>query len=276
MIHPGPYLYPMSSKLYHVDAFCRDIFSGNPAAVCPLQTWPDDDALLQQIAAENMLPATAFYTQAAGQSQYNIRWFSPKKEIELCGHGTLAAAHVLFNHENHKGNTITFITKTSGVLTVTKQGDAIELDFPADTLQPATITNDMKKWLANAEPLEAYKGRSDYFLVYQDEATIANAQPNLEAIAKADMPRGVIITAKGDSVDFVSRFFAPKSGIAEDPVTGSAHTTLTPYWSKKLNKPTLTAMQLSTRKGYLQCEDRGPRTGICGQAKTYMFGELLI
>jgi PhzF family phenazine biosynthesis protein len=265
----------MSIKIYHVDAFCRDLFSGNPAAVCPLQTWPDD-ALMQQIAAENMLPATAFYAKVAGEPHYLVRWFSPKKEIELCGHGTLAAAHVLFNHENHKDNTIAFLTKKSGGLTVTKQGDTIELDFPADTLTPATITGQMQTWFADAQPLEAYKGRSDYFLVFKDEATVANAQPNLEAIAKADAPRGVIITALGNDVDFVSRFFAPKSGIGEDPVTGSAHTTLTPYWSKKLDKRTLTAMQLSARKGYLQCEDRGPRTTIRGIARTYMTGQLLL
>jgi PhzF family phenazine biosynthesis protein len=260
----------MPIKIYHVDAFCRDLFSGNPAAVCPLGHWPED-AFLQHIAAENNLPETAFYVKV--EDRYRIRWFSPTMEVDLCGHATLATAHVLFDHEQHAGSHIVFLSR-SGELIVSRQGDLLELDFPTDTLIKIDITDEMRSWFPTA-PQEAYKGRSDYLLVFPDEGTVEYLQPNISAIAKAADARGVIVTARGDETDFVSRFFAPQTGINEDPVTGSAHTSLTPYWSARLGKKELTAMQLSPRKGYLQCSDRGARTGIRGAAKTYLVGELL-
>jgi PhzF family phenazine biosynthesis protein len=261
----------MPIKIYHVDAFCRDLFSGNPAAVCPLGHWPED-ALLQHIAAENNLPETAFYVKV--DDHFRIRWFTPTREVDLCGHATLATAHVLFNYERYAGSHINFLSR-SGELTVSRQGDLLELDFPTDTLEKIDITDEIRSWFPTA-PQEAYKGRTDYLLVYPDEGTIEYLQPNFPAIAAAEHIRGVIVTARGDRTDFVSRFFAPQTGINEDPATGSAHTSLTPYWSARLGKKELTAMQLSARKGYLQCHDRGARTGISGAAKTYLIGELLV
>ena len=261
----------MSIKIYQVDAFCRELFSGNPAAVCPLGSWPAD-SLLQSIAAENNLAETAFYVAEGGR--YHLRWFTPTVEVDLCGHATLATAHVLFEHEGHDGDRIVFMSR-SGELIVDKRDGLLHLNFPADTLRQVEVTPEMMCWFPESPaPREAYKGRSDYMLVFDSEALIAGLAVDLSKLGKADA-RGVIVTARGGSVDFVSRFFAPQSGIAEDPVTGSAHTTLVPYWGRVLGKSQLTAMQLSARKGYLQCRDLGERVEISGIAKTYMEGRLL-
>jgi PhzF family phenazine biosynthesis protein len=278
--------------IYQVDAFCESLFSGNPAAICPLASWLPD-ALMQNIAAENNLAETAFYVRE--KDHFHIRWFTPAIEVDLCGHATLAAAHVLLTHEGYTGNTIVFDSR-SGELKVTRDQprstddpdrlspapdhltqapDRLTLDFPADTLQPVAITAAMRRWFPT-QPIEAYKGNSDYMLVFSAEADIANMIPDLAAIKNVTEARGIIVTAKGDSVDFVSRFFAPQSGIDEDPATGSAHTTLTPYWAEKLGKQQLTALQLSPRKGYLQCTAAGNRVMISGKAKTYLIGQLLI
>jgi PhzF family phenazine biosynthesis protein len=274
----------MAIELYHVDAFCKDLFSGNPAAICPLDAWPDTH-LMQNIAAENNLAETAFFVPE--MDHFHIRWFTPSVEVDLCGHATLAAAHVLFTHKNYPGDKIIF-TSRSGELPVTKKAGCLTLDFPVDRIKPVEITDNMCTWF-NQRPLEAYKGRADYLLIFPAEADIANIKANLPVIAKLTEARGVIVSAKGAAVapvatalgataaaDFVSRFFAPQSGIAEDPVTGSAHTTLTPYWSARLKKKKLVAIQLSPRQGYLECEDKGERTAISGIAKTFSSGHIFV
>lgn len=258
-------------KLYQVDAFTEKLFGGNPAAVCPLNKWLDD-RLLQKIAMENNLAETAFYVKQ--DNQYEIRWFTTNVEVDLCGHATLATAYVLFYHENHAENTIVFHSPRSGELRVSKQADRLMLDFPVDEFCEIPISSEITSCF-DRMPIKAYKGKTDYMLVYEKETDITDIKPQIEFIAKLNA-RGVIITAKGRRVDFVSRFFAPQSGIIEDPVTGSAHTTLTPYWAGKLNKTELSAVQLSERKGYLYCVLTGKRVEISGQAKLYLKGEIFI
>lgn len=259
----------MKLKIYQVDAFTDAVFSGNPAAVVPLQKWPDND-LLQKIAMENNLAETAFYVKSG--KEYHIRWFTPTVEVDLCGHATLATAFVLFNHENYSGKTIHFYSARSGQLPVTRSGDYLTLNFPADEFRAAELPGEMKK-IFGAAPVEILKGKTDYVFVFENEAQIRNMVPRFDELSKLKC-RGVIITAKGDAVDFVSRFFAPQSGINEDPVTGSAHTTLTPYWSRVLGRKELTAIQLSERKGYLRCKYLGDRVEISGRGKLYMTGEI--
>jgi len=261
----------MKQKIYQVDAFTDKVFSGNPAAVCPLKEWLSDD-LLQNIAMENNLAETAFYVKQG--NEYQIRWFTPTVEVDLCGHATLAAAFVLFNYENHSVNEIHFNSPRSGKLTVMKQGDYLTLNFPTDLFEHIDLFSELSKGF-NLQPIEALKGKTDYVLVYENEHQIKNIIPNFEIIAKLN-GRGVIVTAVGDEVDFVSRFFAPQSGINEDPVTGSAHTTLTPYWARKLNKNELTAIQLSERKGYLKCKYLNDRVEISGKGMLYLIGEIYL
>jgi len=258
-------------KIYQVDAFTDKLFGGNPAAVCPLAAWPSDD-ILQKIAMENNLAETAFYVNHG--ERYEIRWFTPKVEVDLCGHATLAAAFVLFTMENFTGDAITFYSPRSGILNVTREADWLTLDFPADEFYSIPVSGEIISCF-DKQPLEAYKGKMDYMLVYERESDIKEITARLEAIAALDA-RGIIITAKGEQVDFVSRFFAPQSGIVEDPVTGSAHTTLIPYWSEKLNKAEMLATQQSERKGYLRCKLLGDRVEISGQARLYLTGEIHI
>lgn len=258
-------------KLYQVDAFTDKLFMGNPAAVCPLSEWIDDE-IMQKIAMENNLAETAFIVKR--DEQYEIRWFTPKVEVDLCGHATLASAFVLFNYENHQGDCIEFFSPRSGALNVRRDDKGLTLDFPIDEYYNITISEDILSCF-DKKPIEAYKGKTDYMLVFENEADIINIKPQFEFITKLK-GRGVIITAKGENIDFVSRFFAPQSGIIEDPVTGSAHTTLTPYWTKKLNKENLSAVQLSERKGYLQCKLSGDRVEISGQARLYLKGDINI
>jgi len=261
----------MANRIYQVDSFCKDLFSGNPAAVCPLENWLDDQTM-KNIAAENNLAETTFYVKE--KDGFRIRWFSPETEIDLCGHATLAAAHVLFSHEGFPGNTISFAS-CSGELKVSRRGDQLTLDFPADHFKWVEVTADMLQWFS-VKPIEAYKGRSDYMLVYRSEAEVASIRANLTVLGSLTDCRGVIVTAKGDTVDFVSRFFAPQSGIPEDHVTGSAHTTLTPYWFQRLQRGEFDAIQLSPRKGFLHCKHAGERIEISGQAKTYLIGEIFL
>jgi PhzF family phenazine biosynthesis protein len=272
----------MPTEIYHVDAFCKDLFSGNPAAICPLDAWLDD-TLMQNIAAENNLAETAFFVPE--KDCFHVRWFTPAIEVDLCGHATLAAAHVLFTHKNYPNDKIVF-TSRSGELPVTKKAGCLTLDFPVDTIKPVEITDSMCTWF-NQRPIEAYKGRADYLLIFPAEADIANIKANMPVIENLTDARGIIASAKaataasaasakGDTADFVSRFFAPQSGVPEDPVTGSAHTTLTPFWSARLNKKKLIAVQLSPRRGYLECEDKGERIEISGIAKTFCSGNLFI
>ena len=254
--------------LYQVDAFAAQLFKGNPAAVCLLDNWIED-ALMQAIAAENNLAETAFLVPQG--NQHAIRWFTPTVEVDLCGHATLASAFVLFTFVETSKKELSFESPRSGNLRVFKEGNQLFLDFPTDDFAPA-LAPDIAQGIGVA-PLEVYKGKTDYIAVVDSETTVRQLQPNFPAIAALDA-RGLIVTAKGDNCDFVSRFFAPQSGIDEDPVTGSAHTSLTPIWSKKLNKTTLTAQQLSERGGTLTCINKGERCLIGGQAVLYMTGEI--
>ncbi|KIC91651.1 PhzF family phenazine biosynthesis protein [Flavihumibacter sp. ZG627] len=261
----------MTQKIYQVDAFAEKVFTGNPAAVCPLDQWMSDD-LLQKIAMENNLAETAYYVRDG--DQYQIRWFTPTVEVDLCGHATLASAYVLFNHENFTGNTIRFYSHRSGELTVTRNGDLLTLNFPTDKLEAVELTAELAECF-NTEPALAFKGKTDYMLVFEREDEIKNLIPHLDKISKLPA-RGVIVTAKGEEVDFVSRFFGPQSGIDEDPVTGSAHTTLVPYWAGQLGRQDLSAIQLSARKGYLHCKYLNNRVEISGKGKLFLKGEIYI
>jgi PhzF family phenazine biosynthesis protein len=259
----------MKLKLYQIDAFADKVFSGNPAAVCPLARWLSDE-LMQKIAAENNLAETAFYVKEG--DVYQLRWFTPKVEVDLCGHATLAAAFVLFTYEQHQGATIRFFSPRSGILTVTKQNDLLTLDFPADPATPVELTREILDCF-DQKPTAVWKGKTDLMVIFRDEQQIQQLKPAFDKIARLG-GRGIIATARGDRTDFVSRFFAPQVGVPEDPVTGSAHTTLTPYWAKQLNKVELTAAQLSERKGFLTCKLVGERVHISGQARLYLTGEI--
>ena len=259
----------MRQKIYQVDAFTDKVFSGNPAAVCPLEQWLEAE-IMQKIAAENNLAETTFYVKR--NDVIEIRWFTPTVEVDLCGHATLAAAFVLFNHEDHASDIINFYSHRSGLLSVRKDGDFLTLNFPSDI----AITIPYIDAIANCfdrQPQLVLQGRTDYLLIYDKQEDISLLQPRFDEIAKLPV-RGVIVSAKGNDVDFVSRFFGPQSGINEDPVTGSAHTTLIPYWSSILNKKELTAIQLSDRKGHLRCTYLNDRVEISGQGKLYLTGEI--
>jgi PhzF family phenazine biosynthesis protein len=260
----------MNLKIYQVDAFTEQVFGGNPAAVCPLKDWLPAE-IMQKIALENNLAETAFYVETP--AGFHIRWFTPSVEVDLCGHATLATAHVLFQHENYANQEVVFDSR-SGYLKVHQSGDLLTLDFPRDTLTPVKLTEDLKT-IFDIAPKLAFRGKTDYMLVYEKEAQIRQIKPYLAKIAQLPV-RGVMITAPGDSVDFVSRFFGPHSGIDEDPVTGSAHTTLTPYWAEIYQKTELSALQLSARQGQLQCVLAQDRVKISGKAQTYLIGEIFI
>ena len=257
-------------NLYFVDSFTDSLFSGNPAGVLITSEWLSDK-LMQSIAAENNLAETAFVVPEA--NDFGIRWFTPVTEVDLCGHATLASAYVMFNELDYPKKSIHFHSK-SGLLSVTKDGDWLTLDFPADTMHATELTPDLQK-TTSANILEAYKGRSDYMLVLPDEKAVHDSHFNLGEIKKLGN-RGVIFTAEGSDVDFVSRFFAPAVGVDEDPVTGSAHTSLTPYWVGRLGKNNLTAKQLSARGGFLKCTLQGDRVLMSGQARLYMKGKINI
>lgn len=258
-------------KIYQIDAFTDNVFSGNPAAVCPLDVWLSDD-VLQKIAMENNLAETAFYVKK--EEIYEIRWFTPTIEVDLCGHATLAAAFVIFTFEDTKSKLINFYSHRSGKLPVKKEGKFINLNFPCDTFEKVKLTEELKECF-DIQIIEAFKGQHDYLLICENENAIQNCTADLNQISKLNS-RAIMITAQGNEVDFVSRFFAPQSGINEDSVTGSAHTTLTPYWSKKLGKKELIAKQLSSRQGNLKCSDLESRIEISGQCKLYLIGEIFI
>jgi PhzF family phenazine biosynthesis protein len=258
-------------KTYQVDAFTDKVFAGNPAAVCLLDDWLDEKTM-QSIGAENNLAETAFLVKKDGV--FEIRWFTPQIEVDLCGHATLASAHVLFNYYNVDSDTIEFQSMKRGKLFVSRHGDALSLDFPTDDIQ-AVVSPDILKEAIGQKPVETYKGKTDYALVLKDQEAVEKCKPAFHLLRKS-LVRGIMITAPGKEVDFVSRFFAPQSGIDEDPVTGSAHTTLTPIWAKKLGKNKMTAKQLSARGGDLLCELKGERTVITGKAVTYLIGEIRI
>jgi PhzF family phenazine biosynthesis protein len=259
----------MKQKIYQVDAFTDKIFNGNPAAVCPLEKWLSDE-IMQKIAMENNLSETAFYVKEG--NKYHIRWFTPTVEVDLCGHATLASAFVLFNYESYSGSSLTFITDRSGILNVRKDGDMLTLDFPADKIEKVEVSTEIAAGF-NIHPKLAFRGKTDYLLVYENESDILNIIPDYDKISVMDC-RGVIVTARGKDVDFVSRFFGPQSGVNEDPVTGSAHTTLTPFWAEQLGRSDLTAIQLSVRRGYLRCRLQDSRVEISGQCRLYLTGHL--
>ncbi len=261
----------MGQKIYQVDAFTPKLFGGNPAAVCILDAWLPDETM-QQIASESRLSETAFTVKE--NEKYTIRWFTPDREVKLCGHATLATAHVLFEHLGYSDGIIEFHSPHSGALRVEKTDEGLVLDFPADTIEEIRIPYDVIKTL-HVSPVKAYKGKTDFMFVFAGRSEIENMKPDFKLLAEMG-GRGVIVTAPGVDVDFVSRFFAPQTGINEDPVTGSAHTTLTPYWAEVLGKKKLVARQVSARGGELVCEDLGERVKIAGKAVTYMVGELCI
>ncbi|MCJ8211112.1 PhzF family phenazine biosynthesis protein [Mucilaginibacter sp. RS28] len=261
----------MTIDIYQADAFTNKLFGGNPAAVCPLNEWLPDETM-QKIAAENNLAETAFFVPTS--EGYHLRWFTPELEIDLCGHATLATAHIIFTQLGYAENEILFSTQNAGVLKVSNQGDKYTLDFPSRPPYPAELPAALIEALGGKAPQHILRSR-DFFLVYEDEQDILDIQPDFAALAKVDAI-GIIVTAPGNTVDFVSRFFAPAAGVAEDPVTGSAHCNLIPYWAEKLGKNQLHAYQLSARKGELWCELKGDRVLMSGEAVTYLKGEIYI
>lgn len=255
----------MRIPLYQVDAFTSTLFQGNPAAVCPLEEWLEDQQM-QAIAAENNLSETAFLVLRG--DHYDLRWFTPVTEVDLCGHATLASAYVVFQFLNTSLTTVDFSTK-SGMLTVERDGPLLSMNFPSRPASSCPIPDNLAHALG-AQPQEVLLAR-DYLVMYDSEDTILSLCPDMEQLLKLDC-LGIIVTAQGKDVDFVSRFFAPKAGVPEDPVTGSAHCTLIPYWSEKLNKKMLHALQVSRRGGELFCEDLDDRVKISGHAVTYLEG----
>jgi len=257
-------------KLYQVDAFTSEVFRGNPAAVCPLKEWLPD-AVMQKIAAENNLSETAFYV--AEKDGFQIRWFTPATEVDLCGHATLASAYVLFEHEGYSNAEILFSCKV-GLLRVTKNGKLLTMDFPAAQLKSSSVSRKLSSALG-ATPVEYYTSGNFGMAVFDTEKEIKDLEPDFSALKKLK-DSVMIVTAKGENCDFVSRVFGPKLGINEDPVTGSAHTRLIPFWSERLGKKKMKAIQVSERKGFLECEDLGDRVLMGGEAVTYLIGEIFL
>jgi PhzF family phenazine biosynthesis protein len=259
----------MQIPIYQVDAFSNHLFHGNPAAVCPLEKWLEEDQL-QAIAAENNLSETAFFVGAGGE--YDLRWFTPVTEVDLCGHATLATAFVIFHQIDPKLNRVSFSTQ-SGTLTVDLEGDLLSMDFPSRPPTPCPAPDDLIKGL-KLRPGEVLASR-DCMAVFDSEDVIQSLQPSMDHLSKLEY-LGIIATAPGKTCDFVSRFFAPRAGVPEDPVTGSAHCTLVPYWSEKLGKSKLQARQISKRGGELFCEDLGRTVRIAGHATLYLEGTIRI
>lgn len=258
----------MKLKIYQVDAFAEGVFTGNPAAVIPFNVWLPDN-IMQKIALENNLSETAFFVPA--ENGFHIRWFTPLAEVNLCGHATLATSHVIFNHQNYGYKEIQFESR-SGVLKVKKEGELIVLNFPSSAVTETEIPENLKSAF-NIQPKKCFKGREDLMLLYDNESDVLELKPNFQKIAETET-RGIIATSTSENYDFVSRFFAPAEGINEDPVTGSAHTMLIPYWAEQLGKTELTAKQISARGGILHCKHLGERVEIGGKAITYLVGEI--
>lgn len=257
----------MRIPIHQVDAFTSQVFRGNPAAICPLESWLDD-ATLQSIAAENNLSETAFLV--GGNGEYQIRWMTPAQEVDLCGHATLASAFVLFGDAEKGRDELVFRSK-SGELRVRRESDLLTLDFPSRPPQPAPASAELLEGLGRA-PREVWAAR-DYLAVFESEEEVRALTPDFQRLGQVDR-FAIIVTAPGTGVDFVSRFFAPGRGIDEDPVTGSAHCTLVPFWARRLGKKRLHALQVSPRGGELFCEDRGDRVAISGRAVRYLQGTI--
>jgi PhzF family phenazine biosynthesis protein len=257
---------PRRIPLFQVDAFTGRVFAGNPAAVCPLRSWLDD-ATLQAIAAENNLSETAFFV--SGERHHDLRWFTPTHEIDLCGHATLASAFVIFNDLDPRQQAAVFDSK-SGRLRVTRSADMLVLDFPARPPEacaaPAAVVESLGR-----EPREFWRAHDNYMAVYETEDEVRRLRPDMARL-RTVQGIGVVVTAPGAACDFVSRYFAPAYGIDEDPVTGSTHCTLAPFWAKRLGKERLHALQVSARGGELFCTPRGDRVDIAGRAVKYMQG----
>ncbi|WP_028988865.1 PhzF family phenazine biosynthesis protein [Thermithiobacillus tepidarius DSM 3134] len=259
----------MPIPLYQIDAFASRVFAGNPAAVCPLDGWPED-GLLQAIAQENNLSETAFFVPEG--EAFRIRWFTPVTEVDLCGHATLAAAFVIFGMQPGRSDEVVFESR-SGTLRVRRDGEWLVMDFPAEVVQPCAAPAALLDGLGVA-PLMVLAG-TDYLVLLSDEAAVRALRPDMRHLERLDR-RGVIVTAPGREADFVSRFFAPRCGIDEDPVTGSAHCALTPFWTGRLGRQCLRAQQVSRRGGELWCELKGDRVAIAGQAVQYLAGQITL
>jgi len=262
----------MTLPIYQIDAFTQKVFGGNPAAVVPLQAWLSDETMLA-IAAENNLAETAYFIPSSGASDYELRWFTPGNEIDLCGHATLATAFTLFEHLNFNRSQVSFATQ-SGELVVSRDGDRLTMDFPSRPAPATPLVEGMLEALGLTSI--AFSGLSrDWLIEVDDEDTVAQLKPDFSALAKAT-DKAVIVTARGQKHDFVSRFFAPNFGVPEDPVTGSAHCTLVPYWAEQLEKSALEARQISARGGDLYCELKGDRVFMSGYARSYLTGYLSV
>ena len=257
----------MKQKIYQIDAFANRLFEGNPAMVCPLKEWISDD-LMQQIAAENNLSETAFFVKKDGK--YHLRWFTPKSEVAMCGHATLASAYVLFECMGYAGETIVFETK-SGELTVQKEDEHLIMDFPVQAIISCNIEKQIEEAFG-LKPIAVFASM-DYTVVFENEKDILNVKPNLTLLKELDL-RGVCITSGSKEYDFVTRFFAPKYGIDEDPVTGSAFTQLVSYWHQELGKISFHAKQLSSRGGEIWCELIDDRVKLSGKCVKYLEGEI--
>ncbi len=259
----------MRVPIYQVDAFTSRLFAGNPAAVCPLEDWLED-GVLQAIAAENNLSETAFFVRQG--DRFHLRWFTPALEVDLCGHATLASAFVILDYLEPAREAVAFDTR-SGELIVRRDGDRLSMDFPARPPVACDVPAGLVEALG-ASPHQTFRSR-DLMAVFETEEEIRALDPRMDLLAQVDA-FAVIVTAPARDVDFVSRFFAPRGGIAEDPVTGSAHCTLVPYWSRRLGKNSLHARQVSARGGELWCEDRGDRVTLQGRAVRFMQGEIIL
>jgi len=261
----------MRIPIYQVDAFTSEIFSGNPAAVCILESWINDN-LLQSIASENNLSETAFLVR--NDDGFDLRWFTPVTEVALCGHATLASAFALFTCRGWSEEAIRFHTMKSGQLVVRKRDGLLAMDFPSRPARSTVLPSGLKEALG-VTPIAVMGSVEDLLVVLESERAVRGLQPDLSALQRVES-RGVMVTARGNQSDFVSRFFAPRFGIPEDPVTGSAHCVLVPYWSRELHKKSLHAFQVSKRGGELFCVDAGDRVKIAGRAVLYLEGTITI
>jgi len=261
----------MRLPIYQVDAFTDNLFGGNPAAICPLDAWLPD-ATMQAIAAENNLSETAFFVREGGD--FVLRWFTPTVEVDLCGHATLASGYVVMSFLEPQRHSVSFRTMKAGILVVTRRADMLVMDFPARPAAPTPAPPGLLAALGG-KPREVLRAR-DHLVVYDSAAEIAELTPDLAALAKVDCWAAIVTAPGEDGIDFVSRFFAPAQGVPEDPVTGSSHTTLTPYWAKRLGKTELEARQLSRRGGALRCALNGDRVSIAGRAVLYLEGHISV
>lgn len=259
----------MPIQIYQVDAFTDRVFSGNPAAVCPLDAWPED-GWMQAVAAENNLSETAFLVGSGGR--YGLRWFTPVTEVNLCGHATLASAFVIFYFLEPDASEIAFDTR-SGELRVRRDGARLHMDFPSQPPTPCPCPVELAQALGR-RPRSVLRS-SQYLAIFETEEEIRALAPDMEILKRLDL-MGVIVSSPGSDADFVSRFFAPRVGVAEDPVTGSAHCVLAPYWAERLGKTTLLARQVSRRGGEIRCTLEGDRVGLSGQAVLFLRGEIML